>query len=126
MTELTIRPDEIRDAIEKYVSSYTADTTREEVGRVLETGDGIARVEGLQSTMTNELLEFHGGVLGIALNLDEREIGCVILGDATHIEVPPTVAAAGADAVVEWLNRVLVGGHAMIAYEIEIGAVTSE
>src|SRR4051794_39034890 len=95
MTELTIRPDEIRDAIEKYVSSYTAETTREEVGRVLETGDGIARVEGLQSTMTNELLEFHGGVLGLALNLDEREIGCVILGDATHIEEGQEVRRTG-------------------------------
>jgi len=95
MTELTIRPDEIRDAIEKYVSSYTAETTREEVGRVLETGDGIARVEGLQSTMTNELLEFQGGVLGLALNLDEREIGCVILGDATHIEEGQEVRRTG-------------------------------
>src|SRR6476660_4483177 len=95
MTELTIRPEEIRDAIEKYVSSYTAETTREEVGRVLETGDGIARVEGLQSTMTNELLEFHGGVLGLALNLDEREIGCVILGDATHIEEGQEVRRTG-------------------------------
>src|SRR3954447_26136550 len=95
MTELTIRPDETRDAIEKYVSSYTAETTREEVGRVLETGDGIARVEGLQSTMTNELLEFHGGVLGLALNLDEREIGCVILGDATHIEEGQEVRRTG-------------------------------
>ena len=95
MTELTIRPEEIRDAIEKYVSSYTAETTREEVGRVLETGDGIARVEGLQSTMTNELLEFAGGVLGLALNLDEREIGCVILGDATHIEEGQEVRRTG-------------------------------
>ncbi|MBK5308189.1 MAG: F0F1 ATP synthase subunit alpha, partial [Frankiaceae bacterium] len=95
MTELTIRPDEIRDAIEKYVSSYKTETTREEVGRVLETGDGIARVEGLQSTMTNELLEFSGGVLGLALNLDEREIGCVILGDATHIEEGQEVRRTG-------------------------------
>jgi len=95
MTELTIRPDEIRDAIEKYVSSYTAQTSREEVGRVLETGDGIARVEGLQSAMTNELLQFEGGVLGLALNLDEREIGCVILGDATHIEEGQEVRRTG-------------------------------
>ena len=76
MTELTIRPEEIRDAIERYVSSYEPETAREEVGRVTETGDGIARVEGLHSTMTNELLEFEGGVLGLALNLDVREIGC--------------------------------------------------
>src|SRR5881275_3223015 len=95
MTELSIRPEEIRDAIEKYVSSYTAETTREEVGRVLETGDGIARVEGLQSTMTNELLEFHGGVLGLALNLDVREIGCVLLGDSEHIEEGQEVRRTG-------------------------------
>ena len=95
MTELSIRPEEIRDAIEKYVSSYTPETTREQVGRVIETGDGIARVEGLQATMTNELLEFHGGVLGLALNLDEREIGCVILGDAQHIEEGQDVRRTG-------------------------------
>ena len=95
MTELSIRPEEIRDAIERYVSSYTPETTREEVGRVIETGDGIARVEGLQSTMTNELLEFSGGVLGLALNLDEREIGCVILGDAQHIEEGQEVRRTG-------------------------------
>ena len=95
MTELSIRPEEIRDAIERYVSSYTPETAREEVGRVLETGDGIARVEGLQATMTNELLEFKGGVLGLALNLDEREIGCVILGDAQHIEEGQEVRRTG-------------------------------
>ena len=95
MTELSIRPEEIREAIERYVSSYTPETTREEVGRVIETGDGIARVEGLQATMTNELLEFHGGILGLALNLDEREIGCVILGDAQHIEEGQDVRRTG-------------------------------
>src|SRR5881275_1920139 len=95
MTELSIRPEEIRDAIERYVSSYTPETTREEVGRVIETGDGIARVEGLQQTMTNELLTFEGGVLGLALNLDEREIGCVILGDASHIEEGQEVRRTG-------------------------------
>ncbi|MCW2598578.1 MAG: synthase subcomplex alpha subunit [Frankiales bacterium] len=95
MTELSIRPEEIRDAIERYVSSYTPESTREEVGRVLETGDGIARVEGLPATMTNELLEFEGGVLGLALNLDEREIGCVILGDAMHIEEGQEVRRTG-------------------------------
>ncbi len=95
MTELSIRPEEIRDAIERYVSSYTPETTREEVGRVIETGDGIARVEGLQACMTNELLEFEGGLLGLALNLDEREIGCVILGDAQHIEEGQEVRRTG-------------------------------
>ena len=95
MTELSIRPEEIRDAIEKYVSSYTPETTREEVGRVIETGDGIARVEGLQSAMTNELLEFEGGLLGLALNLEEREIGCVILGDAAGIAEGQEVRRTG-------------------------------
>jgi F-type H+-transporting ATPase subunit alpha len=95
MTELTIRPDEIREALERYVQGYTPETTREEVGRVTETGDGIARVEGLHSCMANELLEFEGGVMGLALNLDVREIGCVLLGDAEHIEENQEVRRTG-------------------------------
>jgi len=87
MTELSIRPDEIRDALREFVDSYEPGSgEREEVGRVTETGDGIARVEGLPRTMTNELLEFEGGVFGLALNLDIGEIGVVILGDPQHIE----------------------------------------
>jgi len=78
MAELTISADEIRSAIESYVSSYSPDASREEVGVVAETGDGIARVEGLPSAMTNELLEFEGCTVGIALNLDVRDIGVVI------------------------------------------------
>src|SRR5919112_1585636 len=95
MTELTIRPEEIRDALESIVYSYDAGSSRDEIGIVTETGDGIARVEGLHSCMTNELLEFEGGVLGIALNLDVREIGCVILGDAQHIEEGQEVRRTG-------------------------------
>ena len=83
MTELTIRPGrDPRRARALRLELRARRRPRGEVGRVIETGDGIARVEGLHSTMTNELLEFEGGVLGIALNLDVREIGCVILGDA--------------------------------------------
>ncbi|MDQ4036842.1 MAG: F0F1 ATP synthase subunit alpha [Actinomycetota bacterium] len=81
MAELTISADEIQSAIEDYVSSFSADASREEVGTVVDTADGIAHVEGLPSAMTNELLEFSNGVLGVALNLDVREIGAVILGD---------------------------------------------
>jgi len=95
MTELTIRPEEIREAIERNVAAYSPATAREEVGRVLQTGDGIARVEGLHSAMTNELLEFEGGLLGIALNLDIREIGCVLLGDAAKIEEGQAVRRTG-------------------------------
>ena len=95
MTELTIRPEEIRDAIERNVATYSPSTAREEVGRVTEIGDGIARVEGLHSAMTNELLEFEGGLLGVALNLDVREIGVVLLGDGAHIEEGQPVRRTG-------------------------------
>jgi F-type H+-transporting ATPase subunit alpha len=95
MTELTIRPEEIRDAIERNVAAYSPETAREEVGRVIETGDGIARVEGLHSAMTNELLEFEGGLLGLALNLDVREIGVVLLGDGSRIEEGQAVRRTG-------------------------------
>ncbi|MDT5038898.1 MAG: F-type H+/Na+-transporting ATPase subunit alpha [Micromonosporaceae bacterium] len=86
MAELTISTDEIRGALERYVSSYTPEISREEVGVVADAGDGIAHVEGLPSTMANELLEFGDGTLGVALNLDIREIGVVVLGDYTGIE----------------------------------------
>jgi F-type H+-transporting ATPase subunit alpha len=95
MAELTIRPDEIRDAIERNVQAFTPETSRDEVGRVIQTGDGIARVEGLHSAMTNELLEFDGGLLGVALNLDLREIGTVLLGDGSLIEEGQTVRRTG-------------------------------
>ena len=95
MAELTISSDEIRSALDDYVSSYSPEVSREEVGTVTETGDGIARVEGLPSAMTNELLEFEGGVLGIALNLDVREIGVVLLGEADNIEEGQSVRRTG-------------------------------
>ena len=95
MTELAISPDEIRAAIERNVAAFAPETAREEVGRVMETGDGIARVEGLHSAMTNELLEFDGGLLGLALNLDVREIGVVLLGDGSKIEEGQSVKRTG-------------------------------
>jgi F-type H+-transporting ATPase subunit alpha len=95
MTELTISSEEIRSAISSYVSSLETETSREEVGIVSDTGDGIAHVEGLPSAMTNELLEFEGGVQGVALNLDVHEIGAVILGDFAHIEEGQKVRRTG-------------------------------
>ncbi len=95
MAELTISPEEIRSAISSYVSSLETDTSREEVGTVSDTGDGIAHVEGLPSAMTNELLEFEGGTLGVALNLDVRDIGAVILGDYAGIEEGQSVKRTG-------------------------------
>jgi len=96
MAELTIRPEEIRDALTRFVSDYQPETAaRDEVGTVAEAGDGIARVQGLPSAMTNELLEFEDGTLGIALNLDVREIGVVVLGDFAGIEEGQSVRRTG-------------------------------
>jgi F-type H+-transporting ATPase subunit alpha len=96
MTELSIRPDEIRDALREFVESYDPTSgEREEIGRVIATGDGIATVEGLARTMTNELLEFADGTLGLAQNLDIGEIGVVILGDPQHIEEGTEVRRTG-------------------------------
>ena len=96
MAELTISPEEIRDALDKFVSNFSPDTaTRDEVGTVVTSGDGIARVEGLPSVMANELLEFANGTTGIALNLDVREIGVVVLGDSEGIEEGSTVKRTG-------------------------------
>ena len=95
MAELTISSDEIRSALERYVSSYTPEISREEVGTVADAGDGIAHVEGLPSAMANELLEFEDGTLGVALNLDVREIGVVILGEYAGIEEGQRVKRTG-------------------------------
>ncbi|MBU8577800.1 F0F1 ATP synthase subunit alpha [Brevibacterium luteolum] len=91
MAELTIRPDEIRDALGKFVESYNPEGgDKTEVGKVVTAGDGIASVSGLPGTMANELLRFEDGTLGLAQNLDEREIGVVILGEfATVAEEQP-------------------------------------
>src|SRR6478609_3502574 len=96
MAELTIRPEEIRDALDRFVQNYSPEaSTREEVGTVITSGDGIARVEGLPSAMANELLEFENGTLGIALNLDVREIGVVVMGESEGIEEGQTVKGTG-------------------------------
>ena len=96
MAELMIRPDEIRAALDSFVQSFTPGTTsREEVGTVVTSGDGIAHVEGLPSAMANELLEFENGTRGIALNLDVREIGVVVLGDSEGIAEGSLVRRTG-------------------------------
>jgi F-type H+-transporting ATPase subunit alpha len=96
MAELTIRPDDIRDALKRFVSDYEPETaTREEVGIIAEAGDGIAIIEGLPSAMANELLEFEDGTLGLALNLDVRSIGAVVLGEFSGIEEGQQVRRTG-------------------------------
>ncbi|HTJ38721.1 MAG TPA: F0F1 ATP synthase subunit alpha [Dactylosporangium sp.] len=95
MAELTISSDDIRGALERYVSSVDSKISREEVGVVSYAGDGIAQVEGLPSTMANELLEFEDGTLGVSLNLDVREIGVVVLGAFEGIEEGQQVKRTG-------------------------------
>jgi F-type H+/Na+-transporting ATPase subunit alpha len=96
MAELTIRPDEIRDALASFVEAYEPEgASRQEVGTVADGGDGIAHVEGLPSAMASELLEFPGGIRGLALNLDIREIGVVILGDFSKVEEGQQVRRTG-------------------------------
>jgi F-type H+/Na+-transporting ATPase subunit alpha len=96
MAELTIRPEEIRDALDAFVQSYQPGaSSREEIGRVADAGDGIAHVEGLPSAMANELLQFEDGTLGLALNLDVREIGVVVLGEFSGIEEGQPVRRTG-------------------------------
>jgi F-type H+-transporting ATPase subunit alpha len=95
MAELTINADEITAALKQYVEDYTPAVGTEQVGRIVEVGDGIARVTGLPGASVNEILEFEDGTQGLALNLDEETIGAVILGDDTGLEEEQLVKATG-------------------------------
>ncbi|WP_216431020.1 F0F1 ATP synthase subunit alpha [Arcanobacterium phocae] len=96
MAEVTIQPDDIRSALDKFVSSYEPPkASSEEVGHVTLSADGIARVDGLPGAMANELLKFEDGTLGLAMNLEEREIGVVVLGDFSDIDEGMEVRRTG-------------------------------
>jgi len=95
MTELTISANEITEALRKHVTEFNPAVDAEQVGRVVEVGDGIARVSGLPSAKVNELLEFEDGTLGLAMNLDEDTIGAVVLGSVDTIEEEQVVRATG-------------------------------
>src|SRR6476469_2890470 len=95
MPELTIDASEIAAALRRHVESFTPSLEQARVGRVLEVGDGIARVAGLPDTAVNELLEFEGGTLGLALNLDEDSIGAVVLGEVDEVEEGHTAKNTG-------------------------------
>jgi len=95
MTELTISANEITEALRKHVTEFNPSVDAEQVGRVVEVGDGIARVSGLPSAKVNELLEFEDGTLGLAMNLDEDTIGAVVLGSVDTIEEEQVVRATG-------------------------------
>ena len=95
MTELTISASEITEALRKHVTDFNPAVTAEQVGRVVEVGDGIARVSGLPEAKVNELLEFEDGTMGLAMNLDEETIGCVVLGSVDNIEEEQVVRSTG-------------------------------
>jgi F-type H+-transporting ATPase subunit alpha len=95
MAELTINASEITEALRRNVADFTAGVSREQVGRIISVGDGIARVSGLPEAAVNELLEFENGVLGLALNLDEESIGAVVLGGVDELEEGQIVRATG-------------------------------
>jgi F-type H+-transporting ATPase subunit alpha len=95
MAELTIDASEITQALQRNVAEYTPAVGTEQIGRIVEVGDGIARVSGLPGAAVNELLEFEDGTLGLALNLDEDTIGAVVLGDVDNLEEEQTVKATG-------------------------------
>ncbi|MDP6387238.1 MAG: F0F1 ATP synthase subunit alpha, partial [Planctomycetota bacterium] len=92
---MDLRPAEVTSILEKEIENYQGDTRMQSVGTVLSVGDGVARVYGLDDCMMNELLEFGGGVRGIALNLEEDNVGCVLLGDAAKVREGDTVKATG-------------------------------
>jgi F-type H+-transporting ATPase subunit alpha len=95
MAELTIDAADIAAVLRKSVEGFRPSIESEQVGRVLEVGDGIARVAGLPNAAVNELLEFEGGALGLALNLEEDNIGAVVLGKADEVEEGQLVTATG-------------------------------
>lgn len=103
-----LSPEQISDVLKKHIEEYKPAAAIEEVGSVIETGDGIARVTGLPSAMYNEMLQFPNNVYGIALNLERDEIGCVVLGEATSIEEGSEVRATGRIMQVP-VGRALIG-----------------
>ncbi len=95
MAELTINTEDIASAIRKNLEGFEPEVASGQVGRVVEVGDGIARISGLPNAAVNEMLQFDGGIIGLALNLDEDTIGAVILGEATGIEEGQSVRSTG-------------------------------
>jgi F-type H+-transporting ATPase subunit alpha len=95
MSELLISPQDIESALQRHISGYSAEVHAEQVGRISEVGDGIARVTGLPNAQVNELLEFQDGTVGLALNLDEETIGAVVLGSVDRLEEGQIVRATG-------------------------------
>jgi F-type H+-transporting ATPase subunit alpha len=105
---VSIRPDEISNIIKQQIESYEQDVQVSNVGTVLQVGDGIARVYGLEQAMAGELLEFEDGTVGIALNLEEDNVGAVLMGNGFGIQEGSTVKASGKIAAIP-VGEALVG-----------------
>src|ERR687896_334958 len=92
---MAIRADDIRTIIKSAIDTFDADAETRSVGTVVEIGDGIAQIYGLEGALASELLEFPGGVMGMALNLEEETVGAVILGDASAVKEGDIVKTTG-------------------------------
>ncbi|MCA8979488.1 MAG: F0F1 ATP synthase subunit alpha, partial [Planctomycetes bacterium] len=104
---MDLRPAEVTSILKKEIESYQGETSMQSVGTVLSVGDGVSRVYGLDDCMMNELLEFPGGVRGVALNLEEDNVGCVLLGDATKVKEGDEVRSTGRIISVPTGNNLL-------------------
>ena len=90
-----IRPDEVSSIIRDQLSNFKSESQLEEVGTILQVGDGVARIYGLSNAKAGELLEFEGGVKGLVLNLEEDNVGAVLMGDSSGIKEGDTVKRSG-------------------------------
>ena len=85
----------ILQELETEIAGLKTAVTKSNVGTVREIGDGVAKIEGLSDAMLNEMIEFPGGIFGLALNLEETEVGCVLLGESEHIKTGDEVRTTG-------------------------------
>ena len=92
---MELHPSEVTSVLKREIEGFDASASTSKVGQVLQVGDGVARVYGLDDCMMSELIEFPGGVMGMALNLEEDNVGCVLLGDATSVKEGDTVKSTG-------------------------------
>src|SRR5680860_379570 len=95
MSETTIRPEDITAALRSSLEGWEPSVASETVGYVSSIADGVARVKGLPNAMASELLEFPGGLLGVALNIDEDDLGVVLMGEYYHVEEGDPVNQTG-------------------------------
>ena len=92
---MELNPSEVTSVLKAEIENFQSEASTEHVGQVLQVGDGVARVYGLDNCMMSELIEFSGGAMGMALNLEEDNVGCVLLGDAASVKEGDTVKSTG-------------------------------